>query len=101
MVEKIRKKSYDLNGKIHYLIKWNGYDEKDNTWEPIENLSCQDLIQEFENNHEGHDTGIDPEFLTTQLLTLPEGSLAAKRLLNQIGFKKSAKTKGKVEKKKN
>ena len=96
MVEKILKKSYDLNGKVHYLIKWSGFDEKDNNWEPITNLFCKDLIEEFEKNHEYHDTGIDPEFLTTQLLTLQEGSLAAKRLLNQIGFKKSAKTKGKV-----
>ena len=55
------------------------------------------VFEEFSwKNHENYVTGIDPEFLTTQLLTLQEGSLAAKRLLNQIGFKKSAKTKGKI-----
>ena len=36
-VEKIVDKRY-LNGIINYLIKWKGYDDKDNTWEPIDNL---------------------------------------------------------------
>ena len=34
-VEKIIDKRFDADGKIQYLIRWKGYDEKDNSWEPI------------------------------------------------------------------
>ena len=53
-VEKIVDKQYGLDGQIHYLIKWKGYDDKDNTWEPIENLFCFDLIEKFEKTYKNH-----------------------------------------------
>ena len=35
-------------GITQFHIKWKGYDTKDNTWEPIENLAgCEDMIAEF------------------------------------------------------
>ena len=34
-VEKIIDKRFDAAGIIQYLIKWKGYDEKDNSWEPV------------------------------------------------------------------
>jgi hypothetical protein len=37
------------NGTWQYLIKWDGYGPKFNTWEDEDNLNCSDLVIEFEN----------------------------------------------------
>ena len=35
-------------GVTKYRVKWAGYDDKDNTWEPIENLAgCEEFIADF------------------------------------------------------
>ncbi|KAJ8763165.1 hypothetical protein K2173_025550 [Erythroxylum novogranatense] len=47
-IEAIRRKRV-RKGQLQYLIKWRGWPETANTWEPLENLqSCADVIDAFE-----------------------------------------------------
>lgn len=43
--------------QLQYLIKWEGYAEADNTWEPAENLECDELVKEFEKNRKLKEKG--------------------------------------------
>lgn len=46
-VEKIIKKR-EKNGNVSYLLKWVGFNKSYNSWEPAENLDCEELINDFE-----------------------------------------------------
>ncbi|XP_050427267.1 chromobox protein homolog 3-like [Adelges cooleyi] len=48
-IEKILNKCV-VYGRIHYYLKWKGYDSIDNSWEAKEHLDCTDMIEEFEAN---------------------------------------------------
>lgn len=39
-----------IKGKTKYLIRWKGWDESDDTWEPEETLNCPELIKKFKKN---------------------------------------------------
>jgi hypothetical protein len=34
-------------GVDEFLVKWLGYDDNENTWEPLSNLDCPALVQEY------------------------------------------------------
>jgi len=37
-----------VNGRTEYLIKWSGYDNSENTWEPTKHLNCPEIVARYE-----------------------------------------------------
>jgi hypothetical protein len=37
--------------KLQYLVKWVGYPESDNTWEPVDQIHAPDLIKHYQKQH--------------------------------------------------
>lgn len=36
------------NFQVEYLVKWKDFSDAENTWEPVNNLNCPDLVREFQ-----------------------------------------------------
>ncbi|CDW89607.1 UNKNOWN [Stylonychia lemnae] len=52
LVEKILQKKKE-GKKVYYLVKWEGYGDDQNTWEPVCNLkNVKNLVHEFERQYE-------------------------------------------------
>ncbi|XP_034242447.1 uncharacterized protein LOC117645971 isoform X2 [Thrips palmi] len=52
VVERIVSRRYNIRKKAYeYFLKWEGYSDQQNTWEPAENLAdCKHLLDNFERN---------------------------------------------------
>ena len=84
IVEKILKKKI-TGGKTYYFLKWSGYPDSENTWEPVDNLDCPELIEDFERHwSESHGK---PQDTSSNNSPLPASSIPSKL--------KNGKTKGK------
>ena len=76
-VERIIEKKRE-GKKLFYLVKWEGYPEEQNTWEPVSNLSnVKDMIREFEKKIE---LGITANQTSTSITSGEAESKAAKDL---------------------
>ncbi|CAG8544052.1 24367_t:CDS:2 [Dentiscutata erythropus] len=49
VVEKIAGHRLNKNGELEYCIKWDGWDDKDNSWELSTNVFAQKLINKYWN----------------------------------------------------
>lgn len=45
---------YILKGMAYYLVKWKGWPDSTNTWEPLQNLSCSRLLQQFSDDRRSY-----------------------------------------------
>jgi hypothetical protein len=57
------------NHKLQYLIKWKGYPESDNTWEPVKNVQAPLLTQKYHKEHLLEDKRAAKQARTISFLT--------------------------------
>ena len=43
----------DSDGLVEYFLKWKGYSDEENTWEPLENVETEEIIIEYEKKNKG------------------------------------------------
>jgi len=72
-VERVEDKR-TVNGRTEYYLKWKGYPRSENTWEPVDQLDCPNLIANFEEslkNSKEEVTVCDADSSTTDFIPVP------------------------------
>lgn len=92
-VERIEDKRIN-KGKVEYYLKWKGYPRSENTWEPVENLDCPDLIQAFEDSLKSKDKDKEGSGVKKRQSTTLVTELKAKRKNTNDSDKETRKSLG-------
>ena len=84
-VEKILDETIKDGCKL-YLIKWKDYSDSYNTWEPIENLDCKELMEEFRLRHNRKKSQTKDQSCCSKSLKNVRGDLVSPTIVEE-GFK--------------
>ena len=71
-VESIKAHCYSgQNKRLQFLIRWKGYLESDNTWEPADSVHAPDLVKEYKQRTPGFRINSGPNNSSCSMTLLP------------------------------